>query len=530
MKLSDKIKQIRVKEGLSQEEFAKIINVSFTSVNRWETEKSEARNGVITILQEKYPEYFINEKLEEKQKKLTAYAFFAGGGGFHIGMEKAGFNILLASDIESSSEKTHKANWPDLPFLCKDIREIKTDELLKLSNGKKPDIIFGGPPCQGFSTIGAKMSADPRNVLFDHYARIVGDLMPSYFLFENVKAFATMYGGQFKDDVIRKFSKLGYNCYETILNAANFGVPQFRERVFIFGSLKDIPFRFPFPTHGIEKGLNPFNTVGDAIMDLVDKDENYLNGHLKLNHSDIVVSRYKLIPEGGKLPPQCDLPIELKRNNFGNTYKRLERNQPSLTMVPGNNAFPIHPVENRSLTPREAARIQTFPDTHIFKGDRRRQCILVGNAVPPLLAEVVGKAIIEHHNKKIPLNEASKPTHIITQSENSVENIIIPIKKLKNLTERVGFIDLFCGAGGFTIGFSKAGWKPLLGVDINKSVTKTHTENFPSIPFLNGDLSDDEIMRLTTEKFIGKEVGIVVGGPPCQGFSIFGKMSLVELI
>ena len=526
MDISEIIKQIRKDKEYSQEGFAKELGVSFTSVNRWETKKSEPRNGALITLQEAFPEYFKKVELPQKHKKLNAVALFAGGGGFHIGMENAGFNILLASDIEPTAELTHKENWPKLPFLCKDIREIKTEEILQLTKNKKPDIIFGGPPCQGFSTLGAKMSSDPRNVLFDHYARLVGDLKPKYFLFENVKALTTMYGGQFKDNIIRKFTKLGYTCYETILNAANFGVPQFRERVFIFGTLSDSPFMFPNPTHG--EGLKPFVTVGDSIMDLANLEADRINGHLILNHSETVINRYKLIPEGGKLPPPEELPIEIRRKNFGNTYKRLDRKTPSLTMVPGNNAFPIHPTENRSLTPREAARLQTFPDIHKFVGDRRRQCILVGNAVPPTLAEVVGKAILEHHRGNTKNETAHKPSCIITDTDNIAENTILPLKNLKKLSEKRGFVDLFCGAGGFTIGFAKAGWKPLLGIDINKSVTITHTDNFPSIPFLNGDLSEKEVFDLTTNRFEGKEVGIVVGGPPCQGFSIFGKRRFVN--
>ncbi len=526
MEISEIIKNIRTEKGYSQEDFAKELGVSFTSVNRWETKKSEPRNGALLTLQESFPEYFKKEDLPKKHKRLNAVALFAGGGGFHIGMEKAGFNVLLASDIEPAAELTHKENWPKLPFICKDIRELKTEEILELTKNKKPDIIFGGPPCQGFSTIGAKMSSDPRNVLFDHYARIVGDLKPKYFLFENVKSLTTMYGGQFKDNIIRKFSKIGYTCYETILNSADFGVPQFRERVFIFGTLSDAPFMFPNPTHG--NGLKDYETVGQHIMDLVNTKHESINGHSILNHSETVISRYKLIPEGGKLPPPEQLPIEIRRKNFGNTYKRLDRKAPSLTMVPGNNAFPIHPVEHRSLTPREAARLQTFPDSHKFIGDRRRQCILVGNAVPPLLAENIGKAIMEHHQGNIKLEQADKPSVVITDSNNLAEDTILPLKKLNKLNEKSGFIDLFCGAGGFTIGFAKAGWKPLLGVDINKSVTITHTDNFPSIPFLNGDLSEDEVFNLTTEKYIDKELGIVVGGPPCQGFSIFGKRRFVN--
>ncbi len=527
MELYKKIKQIREENGISQEELAKRLNVSFTSVNRWETNKSEPRTKTISVLHEEFPEYFKRKNTSRKTRKLKAIALFAGGGGLHIGMEKAGFKVILASDIEPTSEKTHKANWPDLPFLCKDISKVTADEILKLTKGKKPEIIFGGPPCQGFSTLGAKMSADPRNELFDHYARIVDELNPKYFLFENVKALTTMYSGQFKDKIITRFTKLGYTCFEKILNAADYGVPQFRERIIIFGTKTNKPFKFPEITHGTHNGLKPFKTVGESIMDLANPDDS-INGHIILNHSETVIERYKLIPEGGRLPPPEKLPKEIRRKNFGNTYKRLNRKKPSLTMVPGNNAFPVHPTKNRSLTPREAARLQTFPDNHLFIGDRRRQCILVGNAVPPQLGLVLGQAILNHHSGKVVKEDADSPSKTIMVSSTNIEGQILPWNKLKKLKDQNGFIDLFCGAGGFTIGFGKSGWKPLLAADFNKAVQKTHLANFPSVPYLHGDLSEQEMKETIINKFKKSKIGVVIGGPPCQGFSMFGKRRFVN--
>ena len=130
---------------------------------------------------------------------------------------------------------------------------------------------------------------------------------------------------------------------------------------------------------------------------MIKKDEKFPN-HIALNHNDIVVRRYELIPEGGKLPKPENLPIEIRRKNFGNTYTRLHRKEVASTIVPGNNALPVHPVLHRSLTPREAARIQTFPDYFIFRGDRRSQCILVGNAVPPLLAAKLAQSVYDFIN------------------------------------------------------------------------------------------------------------------------------------
>lgn len=463
------------------------------------------------------------------KKSPITYALFAGGGGLHLGLEQAGFNIAVATDLEVYAESTHKRNKPNVPFLKADIRQITAQQLIDLASGQKPDLVCGGPPCQGFSTLGDKLSADPRNTLFIAYARLVRDLQPNCILIENVKALVTMYQGQYRDRIIKTFSDLGYKMHMAILNAADYGVPQFRQRVFFFGTKLSNDFKFPEPTHGNSKGLIPYETVEGWIMDLANE-KNGIPNHILLNHSERVVARYKLIPEGGKLPPPNELPKEIRRKNFGNTYKRLHRKQPSLTLVPGNNAFPIHPTENRSLTPREAARLQTFPDDFIFEGDRRKQCILVGNAVPPKLAKVIGLNIMSHIEGKIKTKEINLTAHSkqeVNIAHKSEPNII-PIERLYKLDTKDGFIDLFCGAGGFTIGFSRSGWKPLLSIDINPSVANTHESNFPTIPFLEEDLSEQKTIQRITELYQGKEIGVIVGGPPCQGFSIFGKRRFVN--
>lgn len=468
----------------------------------------------------------MNKKLK---KEFYAYSLFSGGGGFHIGMENAGFKILVANDIEPKAETTHKLNWPSLPFLLKDIKQVAVKDLLKLAGGIKPDIIFGGPPCQGFSTLGTKLSSDPRNILFDHFVRVVDELNPRCFLFENVKSLTTMYNGQFKDNIIKKFQDIGYHVTYKILNAADYGVPQHRHRVFFFGSKINDTFQFPLPMFGSNSiNKTPYKTVGDAIMDLVNLTEKDIPNHISLSHSETVVNRYKLIKEGGKLPAFKELPIELQRTNFGNTYKRLHREEASLTMVPGNNAFPIHPTLNRSLTPREAARLQTFPDTHIFDGDRRRQCILVGNAVAPLMAEVLGKAILKYLVDNDSLKNKSFKNKASEESSNTNLENILPLDSSTKLQIKDGFIDLFSGAGGFTIGFTKSGWKPLLSVDINKNVSLTHKFNMPSLPYLEGDLGNVEFRETIFERFKNKEIALVVGGPPCQGFSIFGKRRFIN--
>lgn len=448
----------------------------------------------------------------QTRNKLTAFALFAGGGGLHLGLERAGFKVTLATDVSAYAEKTNRLNWPKMPFIRDDIRKLSGHQLLAAANNVKPDLIAGGPPCQGFSTLGAKLSGDPRNQLFSEFARIVEELDPRFILLENVKALTTLYGGRFCTHILDTFERLGYAMNWRILDAADFGVPQFRKRVFFFGSKHNANFSFPKPSHGPAAGV-PHSTTWKAIADLAGRGEEIPN-HIALVHSPIVVARYKLIPEGGRLPPPENLPKQIRRSNFGNTYKRLHRKRPALTMVPGNNAFPVHPTLHRSLTPREAARLQSFPDSFVFAGDRRNQCILVGNAVPPDLAKVVGQAIIKHsEDAKTKISSADRePTPIV----------------LRNISEHHQFIDLFCGAGGITIGLSRAGWSPLLGMDLNRYAGATHTKNFPNVPYKEADLSQIQIISDLKTQFARGGVALIAGGPPCQGFSIFGNRRFIN--
>ncbi|HBG7257225.1 DNA cytosine methyltransferase [Clostridioides difficile] len=323
---------------------------------------------------------------------------FAGVGGFHLGFEKAGYETKLATDFDEHCALFYEKNTPWIPFIKSDIKDINEEVLKKYINDEEIDVLIGGPPCQGFSTIGARISADEkkrrqkdaRNVLFKEYVRVLRIIKPKVFLMENVVGMLTLDNGSYIEMIKAEFKQLeddlGYKFDIFVLDAADYGVPQRRKRVFIYGNKINMSIIAPEKTHGEELFYKPFATVGDAIGDIAGK-ENQLLNHSPLNHGEKNILRYQYIPEGGRLP-ENDLPPELYRKNFGNTFKRLHRNEPSLTMVPGHNAFPIHPWLHRSLTVREAARIQTFDDNLEFVGPRHKQCMQVGNAVPPLLAKV----------------------------------------------------------------------------------------------------------------------------------------------
>lgn len=452
-------------------------------------------------------------------KKLKVYGLFTGGGGLDIGFKEAGFEIIGASDIWKESENTMNLNYPDIPFICKDIRTLTSHDILKSTNGVKPDVIIGGPPCQGFSVMGDKNSADPRNVLFEAYARLVDDLAPKCFVFENVKGIKTMFKGRYLNMVANSFSKIGYDIYLKVLNSKDYGVPQKRERVIIVGTKVNKLFKYPQQSNDSIGILKAKKNVEEAICDLIKKDANFPN-HIALKHGEIVLKRYALIPEGGKLPPPEELPIEIRRKNFGNTYVRLHRKEFAPTMVPGNNAFPVHPTLDRSLTPREAARIQTFPDTHIFTGPRKEQCILVGNAVPPLMGAHIARELKNHIMDK---EYKGSEENLLLKRNNLIKN------KANNRSERkLNFIDLFSGAGGIGIGYEQSGYEHVLSADFDAGVAKTFRHNHKNVPFIEGDLSDKSIFE-SVKKVVGKkEIDIIVGGPPCQGFSMFGKRRFVK--
>ena len=233
-----------------------------------------------------------------------------------------------------------------MPFIFSDARHLTVEDLSEATRGRRPDVVIGGPPCQGFSTLGDRLSADPRNELVDAFIRIVEGLHPQAIVIENVRAVVTEYRGRYRDYIMQRFAEIGYRMYLEVLNAADYGVPQLRRRAFFVGFADPrVEYAFPRPTHGAD--LLPYATVGDAINDLEAKGPEVAN-HIPLAHSERVIARYRYIPEGGMLPPPEELPADIRRRNFGSTYKRLHRGAPSLTIVPGNNALPVHPVLDRS--------------------------------------------------------------------------------------------------------------------------------------------------------------------------------------
>jgi DNA (cytosine-5)-methyltransferase 1 len=343
--------------------------------------------------------------------KLNAIDLFCGAGGMSLGLQMAGFQISLGIDFEKDCQLTHALNFPEVPFICGDIADVTGEQILSTSGIKKGELtlIAGGPPCQGFSTVNGKSRflENPKNKLFVQFVRIVEELAPTWIVMENVTGLLSLENGAVRDAIYDAFNSIGYKIQAKILNASNYGVPQHRKRAIFIGNNAGYDIQFPKPTHGIEQkelmlwqndNLKPVVTVGDALNDI--KDSSKLPNHIIPIHSEIVRKRMSYVPEGGN---QKSIPIEFKPpQKFQNTYGRLDSNKPANTI---HTRFDVastgslyHPSENRALTVREGARLQSFPDNYIFAGNKGSQYRQVGNAVPPLLAKAIGSTIINSMN------------------------------------------------------------------------------------------------------------------------------------
>ncbi len=344
---------------------------------------------------------------------------FAGAGGMSIGALAAGIDVKVAVELDKYAAYTYNVNHPNTKLFNEDIRKVSINGFCKK---KRNDIkiLFGGPPCQGFSTSNQKTRnrTNSTNWLFTEYLRLTKEQKPDWVIVENVKGIIETENGYFFEQINSELKKLGYTTSFATLNAADFGVPQIRNRIFIVGSLHGINYEFPKPIE------SSFITVSDAILDLPSLEngssfneadyqnkakssyqrrlrsgsKKAINNHVTRN-ADFVLERYKYIPQGGNWE---DIPSKLMTNYKDYTrchtgiYHRLELTKPSVVIGNYRKNMLIHPLENRGLSVREAARIQSFPDNFHFFGSIGFQQQQVGNSVPPLLAEAIFKRIIQH--------------------------------------------------------------------------------------------------------------------------------------
>lgn len=366
-------------------------------------------------------------ELVEELLAMNVIDLFAGCGGMSLGFMQAGFTIKNAVEYDSAIAKTYKINHPSVNVIVDDIANVDTDDIFSLSDA---EVIIGGPPCQGFSMAGARIRRgfidDPRNYLFKHYFNVVKAVKPKVFVMENVKGMMTMQGGQIFEEILRLFSDSSatddnpYNLFYKVIRASDFGVPQKRERLIIVGTtIPDVPFDLLWESTKKEIGLImpaffESTTVRDAIGNLppvtadgvinnpkpVTEYQRYLScnasiitNHTKSNHSETAIRRMHQIGNGQNF---TELNEKINSVHSG-SYGRLSWDEPAATITtrfdtPAGGRF-IHPEEDRTLSPREAARIQSFPDSFVFSGTRREISRQIGNAVPPKVSYFLAKYI-----------------------------------------------------------------------------------------------------------------------------------------
>ena len=376
---------------------------------------------------------------------MKIFDLFCGTGGFSKGFEKsrnAKYETVFGMDILPRSVETFRGNHPRAIGMCGDIRKVRCEDLrakLKIRRGEL-GLVIGGPPCQGFSSIRPFRSAnedDPRNSLFEQFANFVNYFRPRALVMENVVGLATHKDGEIVAQIEECFDRLGYDCDWRILNAANFGVPQRRERLILIGLEKGARMAFPKPTHLSDgstighknrtkmlvaqddlfssKRLPSAVTVLDAIGDLppirsgetataYDREPFHsyqrerrngsraLNLHFSTAHTPKML---EIIRHSGK--NISSIPKHLISSGFSSCYSRLDGDMSSVTITvnfvhPASNRC-IHPTCDRALTPREGARLQSFDDEFEFAGNRSQIVKQIGNAVPPLLGRAIGEAL-----------------------------------------------------------------------------------------------------------------------------------------
>ena len=344
---------------------------------------------------------------------------FSGAGGMSLGAIQSGINVISAVEQDYHAAKTFQKNHPSCEVLNDDIRHISNYRIKQISKRySQESIVFGGPPCQGFSYSNTRTRKpdNENNWLFKEFVRFVRIWKPDWVVFENVRGIVNTANGLFLDELLDSLDKLKYTLSYGTLNSKYFGVPQDRSRFFLVGSRENISINLPSNSH------LPITTVNDAVADLPDLENgatisilpygdgspsNYARklrrnlkqspNHLVTRNSETILKRYQYIPPGGNWE---NIPKNLMRNYkdysrcHTGIYHRLDPNAPSIVIGNFRKNMLIHPSQNRGLSVREAARIQSFPDDYEFLGSIGFQQQQVGNSVPPLLAKYVFRAII----------------------------------------------------------------------------------------------------------------------------------------
>ena len=353
-----------------------------------------------------------------KDTKAKVLDLFCGCGGLSFGFLEAGYNVVLGIDHWKDAITTFEANHKNTKGLVADLFDETPEQISRITGVKDVDIIIGGPPCQGFSIAGKRIADDERNQLYKSFVHFVKFYDPNAFLLENVPNIVSMNKGIVKDNIIHDFEQLGYNVVYNVLMASDFGVPQNRKRAFFIGLKGEIGFVFP------DRGFRDVVSAKDAISDLPEKSikdgskytdrarseyqkkirisSDCIFNHETTKHSEQTIGIISKVPDGGNYK---DLPLELqKTRNVHIAWTRLNSNKPSFTIDTGHRHH-FHYEFNRVPTVRESARLQSFPDSFIFKSGQTSQLKQIGNDLGITLLGWANRSnlIISSSEKEIPV-------------------------------------------------------------------------------------------------------------------------------
>lgn len=329
----------------------------------------------------------IEDWSDSKASDLTFVDLFSGAGGITKGFEMAGLNGICGLDWFEAAGKTYRRNF-NHPFVEGDIKlESKKNEFYNTVkeqlNGRTLNLVAGGFPCQGFSMAGNRIVEDPRNSLYKDLLEIVIHLKPEFVVCENVVGLRSMLKGKVEEMIMHDFREAGYEMNVTVLRAADYGVPQKRDRVIFIGNRINKKNYHPKPFLLPAK----YVTTGEAIQDLMEKGDDIEFNHVQTKHRPDMAERMMALEEGQSL-----------YKGYSDAWKKCPWNEASCTIKENHGGVNIHPKLPRVLTAREMARIQSFPDDFIFEGPKNKQLVQLGNAVPPLLSKAIGLAIRKSYN------------------------------------------------------------------------------------------------------------------------------------
>lgn len=343
-------------------------------------------------------------------KKFSTIDLFCGAGGLSLGFKKAGFEILVGIDNDTSALETYKNNFKNAQSILCDLSKLDKKHI---TNFGHVDVLLGGPPCQGFSIAGKRDSEDPRNLLVISYLEIMKELMPRVAVIENVPNIMSIGKGAFMETIQNGLGALGYNVTICKLNSADFGVPQTRKRVF-FIATRDFIFDIndlmlsktdtwitteqalsdlPLLEESLGEYEQNYSTIPmNSYQELMRKYSNTIINHQAVDHKPKTKEIISMVPDGCNYK---SLPDDLQNTRKVNiAWTRMNSQKPCFTIDAGHNHH-FHYKANRVPTVRECARIQSFPDDFHFLGKRTSQYRQVGNAVPPILSEVIANSILK---------------------------------------------------------------------------------------------------------------------------------------